>query len=437
MVTVITSFANIFAEMGFSAALVQKTDVQPVHLSSVFWLNLGVGLFLTLIFIAGSPFIARFYDEPILLPLTIFIATNFLIGSLTIVQKTMMTKALDFRRLSIVDITAVTVSGFIAIILAYFGAGIWSLAVQSVLATTITTIMMWKLGRWRPSLVFNWVAIKELLGFSLNLFGTQLLNYWVRNLDYLLIGRFIGSQPLGVYKNAYSVMLFPLANVSRVISRVMFPSLSLIQQDKERVKGVYLRATRTIALVTFPMMIGLFVVVDDFVLAVFGQQWIGMIPILQIFCLVGMLQSIGTLTGNLYLSQGRSDLQLRVGLFVHTNAILWIVIGLQWGVVGVAVGVAIAAILNSYPSFSFAGRLVHLTYWQIWQGLVGILGCALLMAAAVWGIKLGLPSLWPHWVRLGISVLSGAIIYGGLIHFLRVPAYLETRQLLLEQIRNG
>ncbi|MCG2659187.1 MAG: MOP flippase family protein [Kiritimatiellae bacterium] len=436
MITVITSFASIFVEMGFSAALVQKHDIRQAHLSSVFWLNLVVGLGFTLAFVAVAPIISRFYSEPLLIPLTMFIAANFLLGSLTIVQKTMMTKALDFRRLAIVDIVAVAFSGGFAIVLAYAGFGVWSLAVQTVFLSAITTVMLWKLGKWRPSFVFDWTAIKDLLGFSSNLFGSTLLNYWVRNLDYLLIGRFIGTQSLGIYKNAYSIMLFPLNNISRVISRVMFPSLSLIQHDKAKVRSVYLLATRAIALVTFPLMTGLFVVVESFVLTLFGSQWSGMIPILRVFCLTGLLQSVATLTGNLYLSQGKADLQFRVGLFVHANAIICIVVGLRWGVLGVAIGYTIATMINSFPSLFFAGRLVDLTFWQVWSKLLGIIGCALIMAIAVWGIGLALPALWPPWLCLVTQIAFGVLFYGVLIHFLAVQAYVETRELLSEQVRH-
>lgn len=434
MVTVITSFAGIFAEMGFSAALVQKPTIHPEQLSSVFWLNTGIGLFLTLAFIVGAPLIGHFYGEPVLVPLTIFVSTNFIIGSLTIVQKTLMVKTLNFRALSIVDITAASIAGVVAIVLAYAGAGVWSLAIQTVLTSIVATVLFWQLGRWRPTLVFHWASIKGLMGFSLNLLGSQLLNYWVRNLDYLLIGRFYGTQPLGIYKNAYTIMLFPLTNVSRVISRVMFPSLSIIQSDKARVKNVFLRATRAIALITFPMMTGLFVVAEPFILTFFGPQWYDMIPIIQVFCFVGLIQSIGTLNGNLYLSQGRADLQFRVGIVVHLVAMAGIVIGLPWGALGVAVGYSIASLVNSYPSLYFAGKLVDLTYWQVWGKLMGILGCALGMAIAVWGLGLLLPMSWTTWIRLGCLVLFGLLVYSMLIQVFRLQAWVETRQLILEQV---
>lgn len=434
MITVITSFVNIFAELGFSAALVQKQDVRQEHLSSVFWLNLGAGLLLTITLMAGAPLIAGFYQEPLLVPLTMLISITFLISSLNIVQNTLMTKALDFKTLSIVEIAAVGISGVVAIVMAYTGFGVWSLAVQSVVLSAVTAALLWKLSDWCPDLTFKWGAIRDLLGFSMSLFGTKVLNYWVRNVDYLLIGRFLGTTPLGVYTRAYKVMLFPLANVSRVLSKVMFPFFSTIQEDKQRVKSVYLKMTRTIALVTFPMMMGLFITVEPFVLTLYGPKWVEMISVLQILCLVGMVQSIATLNGNLYLSQSRADLQFRVGLVLKANGILGIVIGLRWGIVGVAVGYAIASVVNSYPAFFFAGRLVNLTYWQLLRNLSGVFGCAATMATLEWTLGLLLPSAWPHWARLAVQASFGVMIYGILVHIFRLEAYQEARELVLEQV---
>jgi len=439
MVTVITSFANIFAELGFSAALVQKQDVRQEHLSSVFWLNLGAGLTLTLIFLAGAPLIANFYQEPLLIPLTMLVSTNFLVSSLNIVQNTLLTKSLNFRTLSIVEISAVGFSGLIAIVMAYTGFGVWSLAVQSVVLSAVTAALLWKLGDWCPSLTFEWMAIKDLLGFSMSLFGTNILNYWARNIDYLLIGRFLGTNPLGVYNRAYDVMLFPLASVSRVLSRVMFPSFSIIQKDKRRVRSLFLKTTRTIALITFPMMLGLFVTVEPFVMTVYGSKWHEMIPVLQVLSLLGVAQSVRTLNGNLYLSQGEANLQFKIGLVLKTNGILGIVIGLRWGVVGVAVGYAIASIINAYPSFFFAGRLVNLTFGQLLRNLSGVFGCAAAMAVLVWGLGLLLPSVWPYWALLAVQVSFGMVVYFLFIHVFKIQAYQDLRALALAQwqLRKG
>lgn len=433
MATVIAGFAAIFVEMGFGAALVQKKDIRSEHFSSVFWLNVALGLALALVFVAIAPMIAKFFHEPSLFPLTVLLAVNFLLGSLTIVQKALLTKALDFRKLALADILAMVLSGIAAIGLALAGFGVWSLAVQSVLFFAISAALIWKWSRWRPQLLFRWVAVRQMGSFSLHYLGTTILNYWGRNLDNLLIGRFIGTQPLGVYRNAYSVMLSPLTNFSRAISRVLFPSLSLIQGEQQRVAGIFLRATRTIALVTFPLMIGLFVGAQPFVLTFFGPKWSGMIPLLRVFTVTGLIQSVGTFTGNIYLSQGRADLQFRVGLFVHANAVLGIIVGLRWGVRGVAVGYTIATIINSLPSLYYAGRLIDVTLWCFWRNLSDIFLCALLMGIAVWAGSLCVPGSWPPWLLLMIISGGGVLVYGSILYGTGIQAYRDTWVLIREQ----
>lgn len=437
MIVVISGFIAIFAEMGLSAALVHKQDVRPEHLSSVFWLNLGIGILLAFLFVAAAPWISAFYKEPILAPLAIFMASTFLFGSLTIVQKAMMVKMLDFRTLAITDVTAVVASGTVSILLALTGFGVWSLAIQSVLFYIVTAILVWRLSDWRPNVLFRWAAIKDLGSFGMHFLGSSVLNYWVRNLDYLLIGKFLGNRQLGMYKNSYSVMLFPLNNVSRVLSRVMFPSLSLIQKDMLKVRNVYLRMTRFIALFTFPLMAGLFVVSEPFVLVVFGPKWSGMIPLLQVLSLTGLIQSVGTLTGNVYLSQGRADLQFRVGIFLHANAILGIIVGLRWGSLGVAVGYSVASLINSFPSQYFAGKLIKLSIWQFCRNLSGLFFCSVLMAVLVWRIGVLLPDRWPAWLSFLTMAACGIMFYGAFVHLLRIRAYIEFLDQLKEFKRHG
>ncbi len=433
MITVITGFAHVFADLGFGAALIQKEDLRPEHLSSVFWLNVACGGLLSVLFMLGAPLIGAFYEEPLLVPLTVALATTFFISSLGIVQRTIFTRAIDFRVLSMAEVGAVALSGAVAIGMAYNGWGVWSLAAQQIINAAALTGLLWVLSPWRPRLAFRWAAVRDLLGFSANLLGEQTLNYWVRNLDDLLIGRVIGSASLGVYNRAYAIMLFPLQNVSRVIARVMFPSLSTIQQDKPRVKDVFLKMTRTIALLSFPLMCGLLATTEAFVLAVFGPQWSAMIPILRVLCVVGLAQSIVTLVGSLFLSQGRADLQFRLGLFTKPLLVTGIVVGLQRGVLGVAVGYALAVGVSQYLNLRFAGALVGLTYAELLKNLAGVFACAAAMAGLVFGLGLLLPPAWPSWAALAVQVPFGVVVYAALVHGFGVAAYREARRLLAEQ----
>jgi O-antigen/teichoic acid export membrane protein len=218
-----------------------------------------------------------------------------------------------------------------------------------------------------------------------------------------------------------------------VISRVMFPAFSKIQDDLPRIQRIYLRMTGAIALVTFPLMLGLLAVAKNFVLAVFGAQWVRMIPLLQIFCITGMLQSIGTLNGNIYLSQGRTDLQFKVGVVIGLAGIGSIVIGLKWGVNGVAYAYGLFSFLVAYPSIAIAVSLIDLTFMQVVKNLASVFGCATTMAILVWGMSRLLPANWPHWSYLTLQVPVGIAVFWTLVHLFKVQAYQDTRALVIEQ----
>ena len=433
MVTVIAGFALSFMELGFGAALVQRQNAREEHLSSVFWVNVISGLTMTLLFAAAAPLVARFYGEPLLLPLTLVLAANFVIYAFSIVQRVLMVKALDFRSLAVVEIGSVIVAGAVGIAMAVAGLGVWSLAANYLLATVVATALFWALGRWRPEASFEWGAVKELLGFSGHYLGTKTLGYWTRNVDNLLIGRFIGSSALGLYSKAYAVLMLPLLNVSRTVERVMFPSLSIIQDDRPRVKRVFLRMARGVAFITFPIFTGMAVVAEPFVLSLFGAQWVGMIPLVQVLCVLGVAQSVVRLDGNLYLSQGRADLQFRVNLLVQGTIIAGIAIGLQGGVMGVAVGLTVASLATSYVRLHYAGRLVGLSVGELLRALGGTLASAVAMALLVFGLDALLPAAWPAVARLAAEVALGVAVYAGLAHAFDVGAYRELREILARQ----
>lgn len=436
MITIFTGFAGLCMELGLGAAIIQKNDIEQRHLSSIFWINIFMGLVLSLVIACAGPGIARFYNEPILQPLTLLISVNFFIGSLGVVQMALLNKELAFQRLAVIQIISLLGAGTVGILLARAGYGAWSLAWQSTALTSMTMILLWFTGTWRPRWEFDFTAVRELTGFGANLLGHKMLNYWMSNLDNFLIGRYIGSASLGIYSRAYQLMLLPMNQVSSVITRVMFPVLSSIHEDKKRIKQIYLKAIGQIALVTFPLMLGLLVTAPSFVPVVFGPKWNAIVPVLQVFCIVGLSHSILTTTGWIYMSQGRTDWMFKWGIYASVVKGLGIITGLKWGILGVAIGyTAVNLIFLLYPGFAIPGRLIGMTWSDVGRRVAGPLGCAAAMAAAVWGVGLLLPDKWPHWAYLTIQILFGAISYLMLIHLFGLRAYLELKQLAREQWR--
>jgi O-antigen/teichoic acid export membrane protein len=435
MILVFTGFAGIFSELGFGSAIIQRPSIEERHLSSIFWLNVGTGLAMTVIMLAAAPLIASFFREPQLMYLTRLLSLNFLIGSLSIVPKALFQRQMDFRSLFGIGLAINVVSGIIGIALAMHGFGVWSLAWQSLFSILVSVILIWGFSSWRPALLFDKIAVGELIKFSVYVQGFSVFNYWIRNGDNFLIGKFLGIRELGIYSRAYNIMLLPLNQISWTVGQVMFPSLSRIQGDKVMVKYIYLKAIRAIALISFPMMAGLFVVADSFVITLLGPRWIDVIPVLRIFCLVGMIQSISTTIGWLYNSQGRTDVfflwSIGAGVLSMGSFIVGILIG---NIVAVALCFAVMeCVILLYPAFAIPGKLINLRFREVLQSVRGVLGCTLTMSIGIYALGIYLPSEFPQWVQLLLKTTAGIILYSVLIRFFKLAAYLDVKALFLEQ----
>lgn len=434
MVFILTGFAATFGEMGLGAALIQRSEVDRDHLNAVFWTQVIAGCLLTLVFIAGAPLVARFFGEPVLTAITTVVAFQFILESLTIVQAAQLKRTMDFRTLATIETGAAVIAGGLGIGMALSGLGVWSLVGQSLGSSAIGVAWLWAVSPWRPQLSFRWSKLKDLLGFGTHLMGFNVFNYWVRSADDLLIGRVVGSGALGVYSRAYALMLLPLTQISAVLGRVMFPALSSIQRERARVKAIYLRAIRSIALITFPMMVGLLVVADEFVLALLGPQWAEVIPILRWFTLVGLVQSIGTTVGWIYQSQGRTDLMFRWGLGTGIVLLASFAVGIQWGTMGVVIAyVLVSGVLLPYPLFAIPGRLIGLSVREVVRALGSITACALGMGVVVWLADVLMPGAWPDWLALVSQVGLGIAVYTGVVHTLRLGPYEDVRRVIRER----
>ena len=433
MVLVFTGFAGLLSDIGLGSALVQKTDIRDDHYDAVFWLNASLGGALAVAFFLSAPLISAFYGRPEIDGICKALALTFPIGALALVPNTRLVKELSFKYVALSDLVALILSGMVAVTMAAMGMGYWSLVAQIISRRLITTLIVWAVSDWRPGYPETLRPVRELIGFSSSVFGTRALRYASNNIDRLLLGRYLDGQALGIYDKAHSMMLFPLQNVSHVIGRVMFPSLSLIQSDTERVKAIYLRSTQAIALLTFPMMAGMFVVADSFVLGVLGPSWADLIPILRIFCVTGIMTSIVTVTGALYLSQGAAALDLRVNLVTQPLRMACIALGLFWGVPGVATGYLAASFIGSLITLTVAGRLIDLRLSTLVRSLSPTLFPTSVMAGLVWAVR-PLSGIHNELILFLVQTASGILIYLPLVALMKLPAYLDVAQIFCKEL---
>jgi PST family polysaccharide transporter len=362
------------------------------------------------------------------------VSVNFLIGSLGMVQGAMLGRTMDFRAIAIIQIAVGTVSGAAGIGMALAGFGVWSLVFPRLLVSPIELFFLWLVAGWHPKIIFDRPALKELLGFGANATAVGILNYWQRNTDNLLVGKFLGTAALGIYSRAYNTMLLPVSQVWGVLGKVMFSALCRLQDDKIRAKDVYVRCLSLIGLVTFPMMMGLFCVADHFVLAVYGTKWAAAVRVLRILSFVGMVQSVGTTVGWVFQSQGRVDWMLRWEILASTITIIGFVIGIHIGTIeAMALSYAVADLFLIYWSFVVSGKLIDMAFREVVESLLGGFWCSVAMAGAVYAVGLLLPLSWPHWMFLVVQVPFGAIFYIAIVHTFDLKAYRELRALLSER----
>jgi O-antigen/teichoic acid export membrane protein len=411
MALVITGIVDLIRDVGTAAAVIQKKELSQSCLSSVFWLNTALGFALTILLWILSPWASWFYREPALNPILSWLAPVLLISSLCLVHRSLLERELKFEALAMVEILATLAASTTGVGMALAGFGVWSLVSQSLTNAAVTTLLLWWTSDWKPAKRFQWEEIRSLAQFSLNLTGFNLCNFFARNADYLLIGRFLGARDLGYYTMAYRLMLYPLQNVSQVIGRVIFPVFSQLQEDEARFRRGYLTVAGSIALVSFPMMVGLMVTSDIVVPVVFGPEWEPVIPLITILALIGLVQSVGTTVGSIYQAKGRTDVMLRWGLFSGCLAVCAFVIGLRWGTLGVASAYAVVSLALAIPNFTIPFRLINLRLTELGAHLWRPLVCSLVMGGLLLLIRPILNTLTPMTSVLVLAV-TGIVVYG-------------------------
>jgi len=412
ILSLFVGFFSVFANMGISQAVIYLDNPSQRMLSSIFMLNLGVGLSLygLLVLLAGPA--ATFFGNEAITSLLRIIGILFVIGAFNVVQEALLKKKLNFKAVVLRDLTSQAVGASVGVGMALAGYGVQSLVGAALSGAFAKTILLWVVSGWRPLFWFSISDIREILAYCFNLTGFSFINYFARNADNFIIGKFLGSGALGVYSVAYNLMLYPLTNVSGVITRVLFPALSAIKSDPVRLKKSYLKVIRYIALITFPMMLGLLVVAETFVAVAFGTRWASLAPLLQVLALVGMVQSIVTTNGVIYIALGTTGLMLKIGTVNAVVSVLSFVVGLPFGVIGVATAYALANLIMLYPNLYYSWRQINLDVGEGLWALRHFLVSAVVMALAVALLGTGLAeTAWSElWILIG-QIIGGLALY--------------------------
>jgi O-antigen/teichoic acid export membrane protein len=336
MATVIIGFVQLFKDLGLSAATVQKAEINHQQVSTLFWINLGVSFVISLIVIGLAPVVAWFYNEPRLNAITLVLAINFVFGGLTVQHQALLQRQMRFTNLAKIEIVSMSVGVMAAIVSAWYGLGYWALVVMQIATAITNAIGVWISCRWRPGFPSKNSAIKSMLAFGGNLTGFRLVNYFSRNLDNLLIGRYWGSQQLGLYAKVYQLVLLPIEQINNPVNSVALPTLSSLQSEPAKYCRYYYKAILIITSLGMPIVGFMFASADKVILLMLGEQWLGVVPIFQFLMPAAFIGTFNVATGWVYQSLGRTDRQFRIGILMSLTDVAIFLFGLRWGAIGIA-----------------------------------------------------------------------------------------------------
>ena len=438
MITIFIAVSESFINSGFSNALIRKKECTQADYSTVFYFNLTIGVifYLTLFFSAGM--ISAFFDEPQLKAILQVIGLVLIIFALTIIQRTILVKRIDFKLLTRISVISALLSGIIGISMAYAGFGVWSLVARTLAGAFFTSFFLWLWNRWKPALVFSIQSFKELFGFGSKLLLSGLIDTVYRNVYYLVIGKYFSAQELGYYTRASQFKAVPSQNISGVMSRVTYPVLAQLQDNKELLKAAYKRLVKSVMLISFVLMIGLSAVAEPMIITLIGEKWRPAVIYLQMLCFVGMFYPLSSLNLNMLNVLGRSDLFLRLEIIKKILAVPTIVIGVIWGIkvmlAGMMVNTLIAYYLNSY----WSGRFINYPMKEQVKDILPSLCLALFSGLIVFMAGRWLP--FGYLVTLICQLALGAFITIGVCEIFRMDSYRYLKDIFITQIatlRNG
>lgn len=420
MLTIFIALSQSLVDCGFSNALIRKQDRSEIDNSTVFFFNVAVGIILYIILFISAPFIAGFYHQPLLVPITRLISISVVINSLVVVQRSLLTVKIDFKTQTIASFCGAVISGIVGVYMAFNGYGVWSIVWQQLLNLTINTLMLWILAKWRPILAYSWKSFKQLFGFGSKLAVSGVIDTIYNNIYLIVIGKIFNASDLGYYTRAYQFAQFPSSNFTGIIQRVTYPILCSFQNDITMLRNIYRRSIRLSTFFVFPFMMLLAALAQPLILVLLKEQWSFSIILLQILCFSMMWYPMHSLNLNLLQVQGRSDLYLKLEIIKKIIGISILCLTIPFGLVAMCIGTILSSIICLIVNTHYTGKLIQVGFLIQMKDIFPTLLYSLSMGALVFWVISFIPGLW-------MKLICGTAV--GIIYFCLVTKLTKSSDL--------
>ena len=422
MIAVFNAIAMAFVNSGFGSALIRKPDLTEDDNTTAFSFNIVVAIVMVGVLWLVAPWVAKFYDKPILASLLRAEAFLLLISSLRIVQNTQLSRALNFKALMIINVASQVIAGVIAIVAAYRGFGVWSLVIQHYVSGIIGLVLLWVISPWRPRGKWNKVSFSYLWGYGSKMLASGLLDRIYSNIYPIIIGKLFSAADLGQYTRAKGYAAIPSTGLTGVIQQVTFPVLSQIQGDDDRLRDAYRRMLRFSVFLVFPIMIGMAALAYPLVVALVTDKWVQCVPYLQVISFASMWYPVHAINLNLLQVKGRSDLFLRLEIIKKAIVTIAIFVCVPFGIIGICYGAVVTSLLCLAINTYYTGKLINVGFFRQMMDMTPTLINSLVMGAAIYLLTLPLDS---NVLKLAVGIPAGMVFYLAVAWLFRLPELKE------------
>ena len=431
LASVFTDFVEIFLDQGFSAAVIQRSNLDRKHLDTAFWISILTGGLLTVGNILASPFIAGFFHEPRLASVLSWLSLSYIVNALSTTQLAILQRNLAFKSLARRSLAATTIGGVFGIGMAVAGYGVWSLVGQNLVRGVAAAIILWRSSDWRPGFNVSVQHYKELFHFGISVVGNNLLNVSIRHADDFLIGYYLGPTLLGFYTVGYRLLLIIIRLVTEITNTVAFPAFARIQNDPERMRRAFYKVTQYTSLLSFPIFIGLAALSPEVVPVVFGAKWAPSIPVMQVLSLIGILQSVMFFNGSVLRASGKPNWELGIMTLNALVSVVGFLVSVQWGIVAVAASFVISGYVLAPVSYLAVRKVIQIELRTYLGQYLAPLAASLCMVAVILGMKHLLRELSINDIlQLVLYIAAGGLTYLGVIALLARQLYKQVFELL-------
>jgi teichuronic acid exporter len=415
--------AQAFIDSGFSTALIQKKETTYADECSVFYFNLLISIASYGILYITSPWIAVFFKQDVLVKTLRIISLTLIINAVAQIHMTLLAKKLNFKKRFKSNLSGIIGSAVIGIYMAYKGFGVWALVGQQVSRSIIQTVTYWFISPWRPALIFQLNAIKQLFSFGSKLLFSGLLDTIFANIYSLFIGKLYSSSSLGFYSRGRNIPFFAMSSVITTITSVMFPVFSKVQNEPERLKYAVKKSLEMTSLMVMLMMTGLAVIAEPLVRILLRDKWLPCVPYLRIICFVCATWPIHVINLQAIAAMGRTDIFLRLEIIKKILIIVSVLVTFKFGIMALVSSQIVTSIIGIFINGYYNGRLIKYSSIQQLKDLFPIILISIFMGACIWQIeRLGINNLY---FLVAAQVSAGITISIGICYLFKISSFYE------------